>query len=46
MMVTPRKEEPDMGIELKDVIAEYVKAMNAHDKKCNHGHFRQGRVCQ
>jgi SnoaL-like domain len=31
MMITPRKEEPNMGIELKGVIAEYVKAINAHD---------------
>jgi SnoaL-like protein len=30
-MVTPRKEEPNMGIELKGVIAEYVKAVNAHN---------------
>jgi hypothetical protein len=32
MMVTSRKEEPNMGIELKGIIAEYVRAVNAHDQ--------------
>jgi hypothetical protein len=31
MMVTPGKEKPNMRIELKGVVAEYIKGMNAHD---------------